>query len=205
MSRPQSAVRLGLIGVGRWGRNYLRTIAQLDGAVLTAAASRNAETGRLVPTSCRVFADWRELVGYAGVDAVIVATSVEQHDNPELAGKPVLVEKPLTTSLAELAAIRAAIGERSPAVVVDHTHLNHPAFQRLRAEVAARGRIRAVRSSAGNHGPYRPDVSVLWDWGPHDVAMCLALGFGRIEPVAVERLDRRVIEGAGAERIHLDP
>jgi predicted dehydrogenase len=200
-------VRIGLIGVGRWGRNYLRTIAQLDGAVLTAVASRNAETGRLVPTSCRVFADWRDLIGYAGVDAVIVATPPALHAEMVRAaldaGKPVLVEKPLTTSLAELAAIRAAIRERSPAVLVDHTHLNHPAFQRLKTELSARGRIRAIRASAGNHGPYRPDVSVLWDWGPHDVAMCLALGSGRIEPASVERLDQRIIEGARAERIHL--
>ena len=27
----------------------------------------------------------------------------------------------------------------------------------------------------GNYGPFRMDVSSLWDWGPHDLSMCLEI------------------------------
>ena len=37
------------------------------------------------------------------------------------------------------------------------------------------GPIREIAAVAGNRGPYREDVAVLWDWGPHDVAMALDL------------------------------
>jgi len=59
--------------------------------------------------------------------------------------------------------------------MVDHTHLFHPAFEELKRQVAALGMIREIEAEAGNQGPYREDVPVLWDWGPHDVAMCLDL------------------------------
>jgi len=204
---PRSAVRLGLVGVGRWGRSYVSTIAGLEGAVLRAVASRNPATGALVPADCRVFEDWRDLVSCAGVDAVIVATPPTTHAEIAAAalhaGKPVLVEKPLTQSVRDLEQIRAALRDDGPTVFVEHTHLHHPAFVRLREEAAARGAIRAIRSSAGNHGPYRADVPVLWDWGPHDIAMCLALRDAPLVPTGAERLEHRLIAGALAERVRL--
>ena len=31
----------------------------------------------------------------------------------------------------------------------------------------------SIYSLSGNFGPFREDVSPLWDWGPHDIAMCI--------------------------------
>ena len=33
--------------------------------------------------------------------------------------------------------------------------------------------MRSIYTIAGNYGPFRTDVSALWDWGPHDLSMCL--------------------------------
>ena len=46
---PLPMIRLALIGAGRWGRNYIRTIMGLDGAELVVVASGNPETAGLVP------------------------------------------------------------------------------------------------------------------------------------------------------------
>ena len=35
--------------------------------------------------------------------------------------------------------------------------------------------IKSIRSVSGNIGPYRDEWSPLWDWGPHDLSMCLSL------------------------------
>ncbi len=37
------------------------------------------------------------------------------------------------------------------------------------------GGARAIQSVGGAQGPFRPGVPVLWDWAPHDIAMCLDL------------------------------
>ena len=35
--------------------------------------------------------------------------------------------------------------------------------------------LNSIITLSGNFGPFREDVSPLWDWGPHDLAMCLDL------------------------------
>ena len=177
-------VGLGLIGVGRWGRNYVRTIAGIANAGLVAVASRNPETASLLPQGARIHVDWRDLVADPAVEAVIIASPPSVHAAPLIAavsaGKPVLVEKPLTDQPSEIAAMRAAVDRHGGTVIVEHTHLYHGAFRALVERAHAAGGARAVRASAGNFGPIRPDVATLWDWGSHDVAMALDL-FGALE------------------------
>ncbi|HZJ12222.1 MAG TPA: Gfo/Idh/MocA family oxidoreductase [Methyloceanibacter sp.] len=197
-------VRLGLAGVGRWGRNYVRTIGGMSDAVLTAVASGNPETASLVPPNCRVVAQWSDLLA-VDVDGIIIATPPATHAAILLAavaaGKPVLVEKPLVTTAADLDALAAV--PPGAVVMVEHTHLFHPAFRALKREVAARGRPLSIRSSAGNAGPYRPDVSVLWDWGPHDIAMALDLVPGPAAVTGAAVLEQQPVDGAVAERLRI--
>jgi hypothetical protein len=60
-------------------------------------------------------------------------------------------------------------------MMVDHIHVFSHAFQVLKANTVKLGRIYEIETFAGNFGPYRNDVSVLWDWAPHDVSMTLDL------------------------------
>ena len=172
-------LRLGLAGAGRWGRNYIRTIAALPKLRLARVASRNRETQALVPPGCEVVNHWQQLLDPALIDGVIIATPPASHAEiarcAVAAGIPVLVEKPLALSAADARALRDLSTQKRVPVVVEHTHLFSPAFRALKREVRDRGGAREIRSEASNHGPYRRDVSVLWDWGPHDVAMCLDL------------------------------
>jgi predicted dehydrogenase len=203
-----AAVRLALVGAGRWGRNYIRTIASLDGVELVAVASRNAETAGLAPPGCRIVEDWRDVTDAADVEGVIVASPPGTHAEILVAAlardKAVLVEKPVVMSRSDAAQVRAALGERPAVVLVDHTHLFHPAFRALRREAGSLGPVRAIKSSAGNHGPYRRDASVLWDWAPHDLAMCRALVSGAARVERARRAEVRVIDGVAAERLVLD-
>jgi predicted dehydrogenase len=204
MSGP---VRLGLIGVGRWGRNYVRTITGIEGTTLAWVASRNPDTAALLPIETCIGADWRELLSTQFVDGVIVATPPATHADIVIGvldtGRAVLVEKPLVARREELVAVERAAADSPAAIMVDHTHLFHPAFRALKRECAMRGGPIALRGSAGNFGPYRHDVSVLWDWAPHDIAMALDLRPGPVGVIDVEVVERRIVEGIIAERVRL--
>ncbi|MBI3939082.1 MAG: Gfo/Idh/MocA family oxidoreductase [Betaproteobacteria bacterium] len=201
-------VRLGLIGAGRWGRAYIRTIAALDGVVLAAVASRNPETVTLVAPGCALYRDWRELVAARDIDGVLVATPPALHAAMARAaieaGLAVLVEKPLTLSLREARELMQVAAQRRATVLVDHTHLYHPAFEALKARVRDLGGLRALSSVAGNRGPYRADAPVLWDWGAHDVAMCLDLTGAKPAAVGARRLASQAAGAARGELIGLD-
>jgi predicted dehydrogenase len=118
-------------------------------------------------------------------------------------GLPVLVEKPLTLDLASARAVRDTVGRHNGFVMVGHTHLVHPAYRTLKATAPRYGQIRAIQGDAGDFGPYRPDTPVLWDWGPHDVAMCLDLLGVMPTHVLARSLERRPVEGATGEIIEL--
>ena len=201
-----TALRLGLIGAGRWGRIYIRSIAGMENLALAAVASSNPGTEALLPPGCRQLGDWRALIALPEVEAVIDATPPSLHfamaKTALLAGKPVLVEKPFTCDVAEAESLAALSRQRSIPLLVEHTQLYAPAFRALAALIPGLGGLRAIHARANAEGPFRPDVPVLWDWGAHDVAMCLSLA-GAPSRSAARRLERR--PGlAHAETIALD-
>ncbi len=205
MSRD--APRLGLIGVGRWGRNIARTVSENRRAVLAGVASRNPRSGEVVPRGCRIVADWRELIADPGLDGVIVATPPTLHPQIVLAALeaqlPILVEKPLALSIEEGRRIHARTRELAGSVMVDHTYLFHPAWNELKCLAADLGAIRAIRSSGGNWGPFRAEMPVLWDWGPHDISMCIDLMAGMPGTVSASRVRAEQTPQGRGEKLRL--
>lgn len=196
-------LRLGLVGVGRWGRNYVRTLASgaVPGASLAAIASRNPETASLAPEGVSLVPDWRSLLD-AGLDGLIIATPPATH--LELieavavdAALPILVEKPIIGHQDDCDAAARLLDAATAPVMVGNTHVFSEPFQALRARRADRPGADPMRieASAGGPGPFRPDVPVLWDWGAHDFAMLLALAPGDWTPVAATRRSRARPEG----------
>jgi predicted dehydrogenase len=203
-------VRLCLLGAGRWGQRYIDTISTSAGVALTALASRNPAAAAFVPQDCHIFTDWREAVRAEDVDAVIVATPPALHAEMALAaiaaGRPVLIEKPLTLSLAEAQAIRDAARGSHVLASVGHIHLHNGGYLTLKRHLPAIGRLLHIRCEAGNWGPFRPDVTPLWDWAPHDLSMCLDLVGSA--PIAVNcensALEQHEAGWAGNFRLTLD-
>jgi predicted dehydrogenase len=173
-------VRLGLIGAGRWGQVYMRTLAGLsDRCRLTHVASSQPRAHDICPPGTIVNTDWRRLI-QGDCDAVIIATPPAVHaemvDACVAARKPCIVEKPLCLDSETAEALHRRVEASGSLVLVDHTHLFHPAYAALKRALAQAGEpIRAVSGEGMGFGPFRPDVPALWDWGPHDVSLCLDL------------------------------
>ena len=89
------------------------------------------------------------------------------------AGKRVLVEKPLTPSVAEGTKL-AALAQRAGLILMcDHTYCYTPAVQRIRELITSGeiGEVQFVDSVRINLGLVQPDVDVLWDLAPHDLSI----------------------------------
>lgn len=199
MTRP---IRLGLIGAGRWGRFYIKTLKSLPGVELTRLCSSNPGSAALVGPACEITCDWRALIKAGDLDGVIIATPPALHaemvEATVTAGLPVMVEKPLTMSLDQALHLQRVVEQSGVPVLVDHIYLFHPGYVALKEKVQDLGPIRFIRSVGGNWGPFRPDVPVLWDYGPHDVALCLdLLGEMPTSVDAVRQLSCETDEGYG--------
>ncbi|NQU61358.1 MAG: Gfo/Idh/MocA family oxidoreductase [Rhodospirillales bacterium] len=202
MSAASKNIRLGLIGAGPWGRNYIKTIGALEGVTLSRLASSNPESRDLVASTCVISPDWRDALKTGDIDGVIIATPPATHAEVMLEainiGLPVLAEKPMTMSAVDAKAVLAAADSKDSIVLIDHIHLYSAAWEALKREAKALGPLRAISAVAGNWGPFRPDTPMLWDWGSHDIAMCLDL-IGqtpdRAEARGIE--DRETADGRG--------
>lgn len=188
-------IRLGLIGCGAWGWRYLPSAVEAGNATVTHSsrpgkkALENPHFKKFVDDSGRkpeFVDDWREMVDK--VDAFVVSTPPSSHAQIcahllEL-GRPVMVEKPFTLSVSEALTLQRIASASKAILLVNNVHLFAPAYERLREIVLeAKPSHSRVYGRGGGAGPHRADYSALWDYGPHDVSMCLGLGLGH--PTAV--------------------
>ncbi len=176
-------VRFGLIGWGYWGPKLARNLESLPQASLEIVADVNPMSLAKVKaerpwlkTTTRV-----EDIFSSNVDAIAIATPVATHY--ELArkalmhGKHLLVEKPLTASVAEAEDLTLLAEEQRLTLMVGHTFEYSPAVTQLRQLIqdGELGNIYCVEVERLNLGLFRSDIDVIWDLAPHDASILLAL------------------------------
>jgi predicted dehydrogenase len=169
-----------VIGYGYWGPNIVRNLSRLPACELRSVCDRSDEARRRVSElhpGIALHADAAAILGDPSIEAVFVVTPAATHGDLVRqaleAGKHVLVEKPLATSLAVARALVELAGRRERVLAVGHTFLYTAAVRAARAIVAAGtlGRVLGSVSRRENLGLHRPDADVIWDLAPHDVSI----------------------------------
>ena len=172
-------IRLGLVGAGMWGTNYIHTITGLSGVSLARLASRNPKSAGLVDSKCIIHENWIELIKAGDLDGIIIASPSDTHAEIVLAAisqkLPVLVEKPMNLSVFDAERVLHSAQSEDAIVMVDHLHLYSAAWEAIKHQAHFLGAVRGISSTSGNWGPFKKDRPVLWDWGSHDIAMCINL------------------------------
>lgn len=138
-------IRYGIIGSGMMGQEHIRTIGLLDGAQVTAVCDPDEGirscAADLAGAGCAAFSDHRALLRSRLCDALVIAAPNHLHHqilkDVLPADLPILVEKPLCTTLADCEDILAVAAGRTSQVWVAMEYRYMPPVERL---------IEAVRS-----------------------------------------------------------
>jgi UDP-2-acetamido-3-amino-2,3-dideoxy-glucuronate N-acetyltransferase len=173
---------VAVVGFGYWGKNLvrnfhelgaLRLICDTDPAKQQLASKQYPQAG-----FCTSLAN---VLDDDDVRAVAIATPAATHfevtKKALLAGKDVLVEKPLALSLAEGRQLVELAGRCGKILMVGHLLLYHPAIIKL-GELVRNGELGYVRylySNRLNMGKIRREENILWSFAPHDISAMLAL------------------------------
>jgi myo-inositol 2-dehydrogenase/D-chiro-inositol 1-dehydrogenase len=160
MPKPMT---FAVAGYGAWGRFHARSIAGArDGRLLAIAihSDASAKAAREDFPEAAVHRDWQALIDDPAIEAIAVATPNHLHADIAVAaleaGKHVLLEKPMATTLADCDRIVAAAKRAKGQLSVGLQNRLSPQWGRIRALIdqGAIGRLRHVHVSLFRH-PYR--------------------------------------------------
>src|SRR4051812_49679747 len=170
-------LRLAVIGVGHLGRHHARILSTMPDVRLAAVVDTIPERAAEIASASGTvpLTDYRELVGQ--VDAVVVAVPTERHAEVAVPflerGTPVLVEKPMSRTLADADRMIAAAAAAKAVLAVGHTERHNPAVSVALRLVTSPRFIEVHRLSAF---PDRSlDIDVVFDLMIHDLDVILAI------------------------------
>ena len=175
-----TAISIGVVGCGYWGPNLLRNFAENDSAELRwlcdTDEARLAAMGRRYPAA-QTAGDYQKLLADPRLDAVAIVTPVATHfqiaRQALLAGKHVLVEKPLTATATEAEELIDLARRNGRTLMVDHTFVYTGAVRKMKEVVQSGelGELLYFDSVRINLGLFQRDINVVWDLAPHDLSI----------------------------------
>jgi predicted dehydrogenase len=187
------SVRVGVIGLGSVSEKYVPHIRRLnlDGLPCEIVVGCDLDGGRAVRARDwnipDFTTDYREVLGREDVDLVLILTAMQVHGEIAraalLAGKHVLVEKPMSMDLAEAAElVQIARTSRGNLVCAPHVTLS-PTYQEMWRAIQAGqiGRPLTARGFYGWAGPdwgpwfYEPGGGPMFDLGVYNVSTLTGL------------------------------
>lgn len=171
-------MKIAAIGAGAWGKNIVRTLADLGhlAAVIEVSAPLRESIQKDYP-QIPVFEDPTEAYESCDFQAVTVATPAPLHFEVAMEalerGKHCFVEKPITLASREAEALCDVAERDGLTLMVGHLLMFQPAVQFLRTQIVEGtiGDLVSVHQERLNLGRARKVENVLWSLGVHDVAV----------------------------------
>lgn len=149
LARPKRTfqpVKIGVIGLGRFGRLHSLTVAGLAEAELVAVVARRQASLDALSKELPEVPAWTNLdqaIAESGAEAWIVACSTSDHVSVTRkllqAGKTVLLEKPVADKLVDAKSLAPLVSPDSSNLMLGHIVLFNTEFRQLQDEARRRG------------------------------------------------------------------
>ncbi len=174
-------LNVAVVGVGYLGKHHARIYSTLEDVNLVAIVDPDPDAAQKAASEYggRAVSDFRQVLD--DVDALSIVTPTSLHYDISLeclkAGKHLLIEKPITTTVKEADALIAAADANGCIVQVGHLERYNPAVMAVREMVDSPGFIESERMA-----PFQPrgtDVDVTLDLMIHDIDIVMSLLEGR--------------------------
>jgi predicted dehydrogenase len=170
-------IRVGVVGVGDFGRNHVRVFHDLPGAELIGIHDADAERGRQIAAEfgTQAFSSVAQLAEQIDAACVSVPTKLHACISSELLdrGVDVLVEKPIAASIDEADRLIADAKKAGRILQVGHLERFNPAVVAVR-KIVSRPLFFEVHR-LGVFSPRSLDVDVVFDVMIHDLDVLLSL------------------------------
>ncbi|HTP13725.1 MAG TPA: Gfo/Idh/MocA family oxidoreductase, partial [Bacteroidota bacterium] len=173
-------MRIGVVGLGYWGPNIVRNFLGNKNVARVVACDANPkrlESTKLKFPTVETVTDYKAIIKDPSVLAVAIVTPVSSHytlaKEALEAGKHVLIEKPMTDSVATSEELIEIAERKKLTLMVDHTFIYTAAVRKIK-ELVDRGELGDILyfdSVRVNLGLFQHDINVIWDLAPHDISI----------------------------------
>jgi UDP-N-acetylglucosamine 3-dehydrogenase len=169
---------VAVIGIGFWGRNHVRVFSELPETELKAVCDVNKERAKAIANQYKVdvYTDSRKLLKREDIEAVSICTWTTTHAEEALrairAGKDLLVEKPIASTVREAKRIVNLAERRNTRLMVGFIERFNPGVQIAKNMVYKDeiGTLVSATSKRVSEWPERVgDVGVVKDTAIHDI------------------------------------
>lgn len=167
-----------VIGVGNMGRHHARVYSELPSVKLVAVADPNEKIGKEIAEkfNCKYYKSYKEMLKNEEIDLVSIAAPTKFHKEISLdcidAGKHILIEKPIASTVNEAKQIVQRAKSKGIKFTVGHIERFNPAVLKLK-EMIDEGKLgEIVMISTFRMGPTPnqiKDANVVIDIGVHDI------------------------------------
>ena len=173
-------INIGVIGCGQWGPNHIRIFSQLPNSRAVMCADLSGQRLKTIQENfprVKTTTDYRDILKNADIHAVCIASPTDTHFHFAKEalehGKHVFCEKPLALKTEECAHLEQLAAQKKKILMVGHVFLFNAGIRQLKEYIRSGelGRVHYAHSTRTNLGPFRYDVSALWDLAPHDISI----------------------------------
>lgn len=173
-------INCAIIGCGYWGPNYARVINNLLNCNLKWCCDLKVENLEAFKKQGKqITTDYQEVINDKEVDAIVIATPLGTHfdiaKDSLIAGKHVLVEKPITNNSIQALKLIDLAKETNKILMVGHIFKFNPGINKLKELIEDKtiGNILYLHFMRTGLGPIRNSINALWDLAPHDISILL--------------------------------
>src|SRR3989338_129917 len=163
-------VKIGVVGAGKWGINHLRIFSELDCELVGLADSDNEKREIANKYKIKFFTNYKELLPLVDAVSVVVPTNLHFGVVKEclLAGKHVLVEKPITLNSNEAKKLIELAKNKNLILAVGYLFRFNAAVLALKGELKKIGDIQYITARyIHSNKPPRKDCGVVFNFAIH--------------------------------------
>lgn len=171
---------IAVVGAGHWGphliRNFNDHLSSQMLWIIEVNSERRRKVGQRFP-KVATSDTLEDALTDDRVDGVVVATPTSTHmaiiRDCLTAGKHVLAEKPIATSLSDAISLCELADSVDRVLMVGHVFLFNPAYVSVKSYIDSEhlGRLSYLSMVRTNLGPVREDVNAAWDLASHDISI----------------------------------
>jgi predicted dehydrogenase len=175
----ENSLRCGLIGLGKFGKNYLHLLQEIDGVTLRAVANRESEafeTYKNLLQGIKTTLNADDIFSDPEIDAVFIVTPPKTHyaliEKGLMSGKHVFVEKPMVLNISEAQKLKKIVGGSGKIFMVGYQYIFNENIRFLKTEIG-KGTFGKIISVTHKHAvsPPRLDVDIFMDDAPHPLSV----------------------------------